>query len=78
MTGEEGWGFAMKLEQELTRDGRAVGIFRYGRRYRMQHTGLSAECVVCDHGKRHAVHATADRYRQRTDVLNYGLQTVQT
>ena len=33
MTGREGWGFAMKLEQELTSDGRAVGIFRYGRSY---------------------------------------------
>ncbi len=33
MTGQEGWGFAMKIEQELTRDGRAVGIFRYGRSY---------------------------------------------
>jgi hypothetical protein len=32
-TGREGWGFAMKLEQELTSDGRAVGIFRYGRSY---------------------------------------------
>jgi len=33
MTGQEGWGFAMKLEQELSSDGRAVGIFRYGRSY---------------------------------------------
>jgi hypothetical protein len=33
MTGQEGWGFAMKIEQELTSDGRAVGIFRYGRSY---------------------------------------------
>lgn len=46
MTGQEGWGFAMKLEQELTRDGRAVGIFRYGRSYHdsaiyKQQAGLS-------------------------------------
>ena len=33
MTGQEGWGFGMKIEQELTSDGRAVGIFRYGRSY---------------------------------------------
>ncbi|HUT12890.1 MAG TPA: hypothetical protein VMY42_20510 [Thermoguttaceae bacterium] len=32
-TGREGWGFAMKIEQELTSDGRAVGIFRYGKSY---------------------------------------------
>jgi len=32
-TGRDGWGFAMKIEQELTADGRAVGIFRYGRSY---------------------------------------------
>jgi hypothetical protein len=32
-TGREGWGFATKLEQELTDDGRAVGVFRYGRSY---------------------------------------------
>jgi hypothetical protein len=32
-SGREGWGFAMKLEQELTADGRAVGIFRYGRSF---------------------------------------------
>jgi len=46
MTGQEGWGFAMKLEQELTSDGRAVGIFRYGRSYNdsavwKQQAGLS-------------------------------------
>lgn len=46
MTGQEGWGFAMKVEQELTGDGRAVGIFRYGRSYEdsaiyKQQAGLS-------------------------------------
>ncbi len=28
--GPEGWGFLLKLEQELTADGRAIGIVRYG------------------------------------------------
>ena len=32
-TGDPGWGFFLKLEQELTADGRAVGIFRYGRSF---------------------------------------------
>jgi len=32
-TGEAGWGFFVKHEQELTADGRAVGIFRYGRSF---------------------------------------------
>jgi hypothetical protein len=32
-TGEAGWGFFVKLEQELTADGRAVGIVRYGRSF---------------------------------------------
>jgi len=45
-TGREGWGFAMKIEQELTADGRMVGIFRYGRSYNdssiyKQQAGLS-------------------------------------
>jgi hypothetical protein len=45
-TGREGWGFAMKIEQELTSDGRAIGIFRYGRSYNgsaiyKQQAGLS-------------------------------------
>jgi len=31
--GPEGWGFFLKHEQELTDDGRAVGIVRYGRSY---------------------------------------------
>jgi hypothetical protein len=29
--GPDGWGFFIKLEQELTADGRVVGILRYGR-----------------------------------------------
>ncbi len=29
-TGREGWGFYMKLEQELTRDGRLIAIGRWG------------------------------------------------
>jgi hypothetical protein len=33
MTGPEGWGFIFKLEQELTADGRAVGIVRYGQSF---------------------------------------------
>ena len=46
MTGQEGWGFAMKIEQELTSNGRTVGIFRYGRSYNdssiyKQQAGLS-------------------------------------
>jgi hypothetical protein len=32
-TGAEGWGVFIKLEQELTRDGRLVGIGRWGRSY---------------------------------------------
>jgi hypothetical protein len=31
--GPEGWGFFLKLEQELTADGRAIGIVRYGKSY---------------------------------------------
>jgi hypothetical protein len=31
--GPEGYGFFIKHEQELTADGRAVGVFRYGRSY---------------------------------------------
>lgn len=31
MTGESGWGMTVKLEQELSADGRAVGIVRWGR-----------------------------------------------
>jgi hypothetical protein len=31
--GPDGWGFYIKLEQELTRDGRAIGILRYGKSY---------------------------------------------
>jgi len=30
-TGQDGWGMTLKLEQELTADGRAVGIFRWGK-----------------------------------------------
>ncbi len=30
-TGSEGWGMTVKLEQELTDDGRAVGILRWGK-----------------------------------------------
>jgi len=33
MTGPSGWGFALKLEQELTADGRAIGIARYGKSF---------------------------------------------
>jgi porin len=45
-TGREGWGFSVLLEQELTSDGRAVGIFRYGKSYNnpaifKQQAGLS-------------------------------------
>lgn len=32
-TGESGWGFFIKHEQELTSDGRAVGILRYGKSF---------------------------------------------
>ena len=31
--GPEGWGFFIKHEQELTDDGRAIGILRYGKSY---------------------------------------------
>jgi len=31
--GPSGWGFFLKLEQELTADGRAIGIVKYGRSY---------------------------------------------
>jgi carbohydrate-selective porin OprB len=31
MTGESGWGYFVKHEQELTDDGRVVGILRYGK-----------------------------------------------
>ena len=31
--GPDGWGFFLKHEQELTADGRAVGILRYGRSF---------------------------------------------
>jgi hypothetical protein len=31
--GPNGWGFFLKLEQELTADGRLIGIVRYGRRF---------------------------------------------
>jgi hypothetical protein len=33
-TGVEGWGVFMKLEQELSRDGRLIGIGRWGRSYK--------------------------------------------
>ncbi len=33
MTGRSGWGFFGKYEQELTDDGRLVGILRYGRSF---------------------------------------------
>jgi hypothetical protein len=32
-TGLPGWGFMVKLENELTADGRAIGILRYGRSF---------------------------------------------
>jgi hypothetical protein len=32
-TGKKGWGMTVKLEQELTSDGRVVGIFRWGRSF---------------------------------------------
>jgi len=67
MTGQEGWGFAMKLEQELTRDGRAVAIFRYGRSYNdsaiyKQQAGLSI--VLND---------PADPIRIKNDLLGVAL-----
>jgi hypothetical protein len=31
--GPEGWGFFIKVEQELTADGRAIGIARYGKSF---------------------------------------------
>jgi hypothetical protein len=67
MTGREGWGFAMKLEQELTSDGRAVGIFRYGRSYDdsasyKQQAGLSI--VLND---------PADPVRIKNDLLGVAL-----
>jgi hypothetical protein len=31
--GPDGWGFFLKLEQELTADGRLIGIAKYGRSY---------------------------------------------
>jgi len=31
--GPAGWGFMLKLENELTADGRAIGILRYGKSY---------------------------------------------
>ena len=33
ISGDGGWGFFFKHEQELTADGRAVGILRYGKSY---------------------------------------------
>jgi hypothetical protein len=33
MNGPSGWGFFLKLEQELTADGRLVGIARYGKSF---------------------------------------------
>jgi len=33
MTGESGWGFFALHQQELTEDGRAIGILRYGKSY---------------------------------------------
>ena len=71
MTGEEGWGFAMKLEQELTRDGRAIGIFRYGRSYNdsaiwKQQAGLSF--VLNDPG---------DPIRIKNDMLGIAFNWVQ-
>ena len=33
-TGTDGWGFFIKGEQELSRDGRMIGLLRYGKSYR--------------------------------------------
>jgi len=33
MTGPSGWGFFGKYEQELTDDGRGIGILRYGKSF---------------------------------------------
>jgi porin len=33
-TGNDGWGFFIKGEQELTCDGRLIGLLRYGKSYR--------------------------------------------
>jgi len=33
-TGLEGWGMTVKLEQELTEDGKAIGVFRWGRSWK--------------------------------------------
>jgi hypothetical protein len=33
MTGPSGWGFFLKHEQELSADGRVIGILRYGKSY---------------------------------------------
>ena len=70
-TGREGWGFAMKLEQELTPDGRAVGIFRYGRSYDdsaiyKQQAGLSI--VLNDPG---------DPIRLKNDMLGVAFNWVE-
>ena len=32
-TGEDGWGYFVKLEQELTADGKNIGMIRYGRSF---------------------------------------------
>ena len=32
-TGQDGWGFFVKLEQELSADGRAIGILKFGRSF---------------------------------------------
>ena len=71
MTGQEGWGFAMKIEQELTSDGRAVGIFRYGRSYDnsaiyKQQAGLSV--VLND---------PADPIRIKNDLVGVALNWVE-
>jgi len=33
-TGVNGWGFFIKAEQELSRDGRVIGLLRYGKSYK--------------------------------------------